>query len=72
MLSLTALLAMHDNAVMPTLTIRNLPDAVYRRLRVRAAHAGRSLEAEVREILARTEAMPAADQQKEADPVAAL
>lgn len=39
------------NACMATLTIRNLPDAVYRKLRIRAAHAGRSLEAEAREIL---------------------
>jgi plasmid stability protein len=44
---------------MPTLTIRNLPDAVYRKLRIRAAHAGRSLEAEVREILTGAEALPA-------------
>lgn len=43
---------------MATLTIRNLPDAVYRKLRIRAAHAGRSLEAEVRDILARAESQP--------------
>ncbi|MSS67618.1 FitA-like ribbon-helix-helix domain-containing protein, partial [Xylella fastidiosa] len=30
---------------------RNLPDAVHRALRVRAAHNGRSTEAEIREIL---------------------
>lgn len=34
------------------LTVRNLPDDVHRALRVRAAHHGRSTEAEVREILA--------------------
>ena len=39
-------------ASMPTLTIRNLPDDVHRKLRVRAAHHGRSMEAEAREILA--------------------
>jgi plasmid stability protein len=37
---------------MSSLTIRNLPDDVHRALRVRAAHHGRSTEAEVRAILA--------------------
>jgi len=37
---------------MAMLTVRNLPDDVHRALRVRAAHHGRSTEAEVREILA--------------------
>lgn len=37
---------------MAMLTVRNLPDAVHRALRVRAAQHGRSTEAEVREILA--------------------
>jgi antitoxin FitA len=37
---------------MGMLTIRNLPDDVYRALQVRAALHGRSTEAEVREILA--------------------
>lgn len=36
---------------MATLTIRNLPDDVHARLRVRAAKAGRSMEAEARAIL---------------------
>ena len=36
---------------MATLTIRNLPDDVRERLRVRAAQAGRSMEAEARAIL---------------------
>ncbi|RBY77753.1 plasmid stabilization protein [Geodermatophilus sp. TF02-6] len=36
---------------MATLTIRGLDDAVRDRLRVRAARHGRSMEAEVREIL---------------------
>jgi len=39
---------------MATLTIRNLPDPVRDRLRVRASKAGRSMEAEAREILARS------------------
>ncbi|MDT8439797.1 MAG: Arc family DNA-binding protein [Wenzhouxiangellaceae bacterium] len=38
---------------MAVLTIRNLPDEVRDRLRLRAAQAGRSMEAEVRDILAR-------------------
>lgn len=37
---------------MAILTIRKVPDDVHRALRVRAARHGRSVEAEVREILA--------------------
>lgn len=37
---------------MAVLTIRKVPDDVHRALRVRAARHGRSVEAEVREILA--------------------
>ncbi len=36
---------------MPAVTIRNLSDEVHRALRVRAAHHGRSTEAEIRYIL---------------------
>lgn len=36
---------------MAILTVRNLPDEVHRALRVRAARHGKSMEAEVREIL---------------------
>lgn len=36
---------------MATLSIRNLPDEVHRRLRMRAAEHGRSMEAEARAIL---------------------
>jgi len=36
---------------MSSITIRNLPEATHRALRVRAAMAGRSTEAEVRAIL---------------------
>ena len=39
---------------MPTMTIRNLPDEVHRALRLRAARHERSMEAEIREILAAT------------------
>ncbi len=36
---------------MPTLNVRKLPDAVHAKLRLRAARAGRSMEAEARAIL---------------------
>lgn len=36
---------------MAVVTVRNLPDATHRALRVRAAQNGRSTEAEIREIL---------------------
>ena len=36
---------------MSVLTVRNLPDAVHRALRMRAAEHGRSTEAEIRDIL---------------------
>ncbi len=36
---------------MPSITVRNLPEETHRALRVRAALAGRSTEAEVRAIL---------------------
>jgi plasmid stability protein len=44
---------------MATLTIRNLPDELHAALRVRAARNGRSMEAELREMIARgLEAQP--------------
>ena len=36
---------------MAALNIRNLPDETHRALRIRAAHNGRSMEAEARSIL---------------------
>lgn len=36
---------------MPMLTVRNLPEEVHRALRIRASQHGRSMEAEVRDIL---------------------
>ena len=39
---------------MSSITIRNIPDETHRALRVRAATAGRSTEAEVRAILEST------------------
>ncbi len=43
---------------MAALTIRNLPDDVRDRLRLRAARSGRSMEAEVRDILTRASLEP--------------
>ena len=53
---------------MAILSIRNLPDEVHVRLRVRAAQAGRSMESEARAILAAAcmaedHLLPAADLQ---------
>jgi plasmid stability protein len=42
---------MAETIEMANVHVRNLPDAVHRALRVRAAHHGRSTEAEIREIL---------------------
>ncbi len=36
---------------MPSVTIRNVPDEIHRAIRVRAAQHGRSIEAEMRDIL---------------------
>ncbi|MBO0126530.1 plasmid stabilization protein [Agrobacterium tumefaciens] len=36
---------------MPAVTIRNLSDGTHRALRVRAAHHGRSTEADIRDII---------------------
>ena len=36
---------------MAMMTVRNIPDAIHRALRVRAAQHGHSMEAEVRDIL---------------------
>jgi len=36
---------------MPSVTVRNVPDEVHRAIRVRAARHGRSIEAELRDIL---------------------
>lgn len=48
---------------MATLTIRDLDEGLRVSLRVRAARHGRSMEAEVREILRDALARPAADDQ---------
>lgn len=42
------------------LTIRQIPDEVHRALKARAARSGRSVEAEVRQILSET-CLPAVD-----------
>ncbi len=43
---------------MPVLTVRNVPEETKRRLRIRAAEHGRSMEAELRAILEETLAEP--------------
>jgi len=55
---------------MATLTVRNLPDDVHRALRVLATEHGRSLEAEVRDIL--TTAVSPAARIRMGDALAAL
>jgi len=45
---------------MASITIRNLDDAVKRRLRIRAAENGRSMEEEAREILRHAVEQPSA------------
>jgi antitoxin FitA len=46
---------------MATLTIRDLDDAIKARLRIRAAHNGRSMEAEARAILQAALTQPATE-----------
>lgn len=67
---MNALISFWSNAVMATLTVRNLPDEVHRALRVRAAQHGRSTEAEIREIL--TLAVRPAGQLRLGDALAAM
>jgi plasmid stability protein len=59
-------------SAMATLTVRNLDDAVVRRLRIRAAEHGRSAEAEHREILRTvlTDAEPTPTRQQVAERLA--
>ncbi len=52
---------------MAALTIRKLDEQTKARLRVRAAHHGRSMEEEAREILRSTLAVPQASQQNLAE-----
>ncbi len=55
---------------MAVVTVRNLPDETHRALKVRAAHHGRSTEAEIRAIL--DEAVRPADRVKVGSALAAL
>jgi antitoxin FitA len=52
LLALLALLSYHG--FVATIVIRNLDPAVKRRLQIRAAQNGRSMEAEAREVLTQT------------------
>jgi plasmid stability protein len=68
LLSLLALLAeLRYTQSMATLTIRNLDETVKRRLQVRAALNGRSMEAEAREALAELVASSPASIEPEED-----
>jgi plasmid stability protein len=49
---------------MATLTIRNLPDDIRDKLRIRAAQNGRSMEAEARDVLAKAYEPPADAEQR--------
>ena len=49
---------------MASITIRNLDDDLKQRLRVRAGEHGRSMEEEVREILAETLARPSREREQ--------
>jgi plasmid stability protein len=49
---------MHTLGLMASITIRNLSDDLKKRLRKQAAENGRSMEAEAREILARSTSAP--------------
>jgi len=44
---------------MPAVTVRNIPEETHRALKVRAAHNGRSTEAEIRHILEEAVSAPA-------------
>ena len=55
---------------MAVVTVRNLPDETHRALKVRAAHHGRSTEAEIRAIL--DEAVRPAERVKVGSALAAL
>ena len=55
---------------MAVVTVRNLPDETHRALKVRAAHHGRSTEAEIRAIL--DEAVRPADRVRVGSALAAL
>lgn len=46
-------MGLHNMTSMASITIRNLDEALKRRLRIRAAEHGRSMEEEAREILRR-------------------
>jgi plasmid stability protein len=50
---------------MASITIRNLDDETKRRLRVRAAENGRSMEEEARDVLRKSVALPASSGKQE-------
>jgi plasmid stability protein len=50
-IDIIAIISAEGTSPMPAVTIRNLPEETHRALRIRAAHHGRSTEAEIRAIL---------------------
>jgi antitoxin FitA len=65
LLALLTLMALREVMAVAALSIRNLDDGVKRRLRIRAARNGRSMESEARTIL--EEALPESDESDEED-----
>ena len=57
---------------MPTITVRNVSESTKRRLRVRAAQHGRSMEEEVRRILLDAARQDAPSPENLADAIAAI
>ena len=57
---------------MATITIRNLDEKIKRKLQVRAAQNGRSMEAEAREIIATQLESSAAQEQPEEGPASTI
>jgi antitoxin FitA len=58
-------MALKEVVAMAALSVRNIDDGLKRRLRIRAARNGRSMEAEIRAIL--EEAAPSSDESGEED-----
>jgi plasmid stability protein len=71
-IALTNMIAMIAGVAMASITIRNLDDALKRKLRLRAAHRNRSMEDEARDILRTALAQEPAETQNLADAIREL
>jgi plasmid stability protein len=69
---MTNMIAMIAGVSMASITIRNLDDALKRKLRLRAAHRNRSMEDEARDILRTALAQEPAQTQNLADAIREL